>query len=300
MDRLHLMTVFVAVAEEEGFAGAARRLGVSAPSVTRAVAELEQHLGVKLFNRTTRFVRATEAGQRYLEDSRRVIAAADEADQAAVGLNAEPRGRITVTASVLFGRLYVMPAIVEYMNLYPAVEVSALFVDRLVNLLEEDIDVAIRIGHLPDSSYKAMRLGTVSRVVCASPAYLAKHGTPLCPENLSEHQIIIAGGLNPFAEFRFIKDNHPFIVKVKPRLTVSDNASAIDAAVNGLGVLNIISYQIAQQLADGSLELILGDYGLKPVPVHVVHNEGRYSTAKIRSFIDLVAKRLRAGTKLNE
>lgn len=299
MDRLHLMTVFVAVAEEEGFAGGARRLNLSPPSVTRAVAELEAHLGIKLFNRTTRFVRVTEAGQRYLEESRRVITAADEADQIAIGLNSEPRGRIAVTASVLFGRMYVMPGIVEYMNRHPAVEVSALFVDRIVNLLEEGIDVAIRIGELPDSSYRAMKVASVRRVVCASPAYLAAHGIPQRPEDLSEHQIVLPSGLNPVAEFRFVKDNNPFHLKVKPRLVVSDNSSAITAAVNGLGITNFISYQIAPQLAEGSLKIILSEYELKSVPVHIVHSEGRYATTKIRLFVDLMAESLRANTALN-
>lgn len=298
MDRLHLMEVFLAVAEEEGFAGGARRLSLSAPSVTRAVAELEQHLGVKLFNRTTRFVRLTDAGQGYLQDCRRVIAAANEADQRAQGVSTDPRGHIAVTASVLFGRAYVMPGIIEYMNTYPGVEVSVLFVDRIVNLLEEGIDVAIRIGELPDSSYKAMRVGSVRRIVCASPVYLATHGIPQFPEDLPKHKIILPTGLNPVSEFRFVENDTPKNLKLKPRLVVSDISSAIAAAVNGLGIANFISYQIAPQLADGSLEIILSEYELKSVPVHIVHNEGRYVSATIRCFIDLIAERLRANQDL--
>lgn len=299
MDRLHLMTVFVAVAEEEGFAGGSRRLGMSAPSVTRAIADLEQHLGVKLFNRTTRFVRMTEAGQRYLEDCRRVIAAADEADQAAIGFNAEPRGRISITSSVMFGRLFVMPGVVEYMKRYPDVEVSALFVDRVVNLLEEGIDIAIRLGELPDSSYKAIKVGSVRRVVCASPAYLSRFGVPQTPEELSQHQIVLPSGLNPAAEFRFLKGGNPFSVRLKPRLVSSDISSAINAAVNGLGISNFISYQIASELMDGSLKIILSEYEMKPVPVHILHSEGRHAVAKIRYFVDLMAETLRANPALN-
>ena len=177
MDRLHLMSVYVAVVEAEGFAGGARKLQMSPPAVTRAVAALEERLGVKLLNRTTRYVRMTEAGQKYYEDAKRIIALADEADDAALGINAEPRGQLTVTASVLFGRMYVMPGIVEYLRRYPAVEVNALFVDRVVNMLEEGVDVAIRIAELPDSSYRALRVGSVRRVLCASPDYLddARH-----------------------------------------------------------------------------------------------------------------------------
>lgn len=294
MDRLHLMTVFVAVAEEEGFAGAARRLGMSPPTVTRAIAALEEHLGVKLFTRTTRFVRVSEAGQRYLDDARRVIAYADAADQAAQEANTEPRGNISVTASVLFGRMHVMSGIIDYMQRYPAVEVSVVFVDRVVNLLEEGIDVAIRIGELPDSSYKALRVGSVRRVLCASPAYLAEHGVPETPESLSTHKIIVARGLNAAAEFKFVENKRTNTIKVKPRLTVTDTASAIEAAENGLGITSLISYQIGPQLASGALKVILKDYELKPVPVHIVHSEDRYPSAKVRTFIDLIAERLRA------
>lgn len=299
VDRLLLMTVFVAVAEEEGFAGAARRLNMSPPAVTRAIATLEQYLGIKLLNRTTRYVRVTEAGQRYLEDAKRVIAAADEADESVVGLNAEPRGHIVVTASVLFGRLYVMSGIVDYMERYADMEVSALFVDRVVNMLEEGVDVAIRIGELPDSSYRAIRVGSVRRVMCASPKYLEQYGMPQSPEELAQHQIILARGLNPSPEFKFEKNDTPLTVKVKPRLMVSDNDSAIEAAVGGLGITRLLSYQIAPQLIDGSLKIILSEFETKAVPVHIMHNEGRYTSAKIRTFVDLMAERLRADTSLN-
>ncbi len=299
IDRLLLMSVFVGVAEEEGFAGAARRLSMSPPAVTRAIASLESHLGIKLFNRTTRYVRMTEAGQRYLKDARRVLAAADEADEAAVGVNAEPKGHLSVTASVLFGRLYIMSGIVDYMKRYPGMEVSAIFVDRVVNLLEEDIDVAIRIGELPDSSYHALRVGSIRRVLCASPEYLAKHGSPLSPEEITKHQIIIARGLNPLSEFKFVRNNQPLTVKVKPRLNVSDNDSAVEAAVSGLGITRLLSYQIAPQLAAGTLKIILSEFEPKAVPVHVMHSEGRYTSAKIRTFVDLISDKLRANPSLN-
>lgn len=299
IDRLHLMNVFVAVAEEEGFAGAARRLGMSPPAVTRAIATLEQYLGIKLLNRTTRYVRVTEAGQRYLEDAKRVISAADEADESVIGLNAEPRGHIVITASVLFGRLYVISGIVDYMKRYVGMEVSALFVDRVVNMVEEGVDVAIRIGELPDSSYRAIRVGSVRRVMCASPKYLEQYGMPMSPEELTQHQIILASGLNSSPEFKFVKNDDPLTVKVKPRLMVSDNDSAKEAAVGGLGITRLISYQIAPQLSNGTLKIILSEFEPKPVPVHIVHSEGRYSSAKIRTFVDLMAERLRADSSLN-
>ncbi|PPC89301.1 MAG: LysR family transcriptional regulator [Methylobacter sp.] len=294
MDRLHLMTVYVAVVEAEGFAGGARSLHMSPPAVTRAIAALEERLGVKLLNRTTRFVRMTEAGQKYYEDAKRIIALADEADGAALGINATPRGQLHITASVLFGRLYIMPGIIAYLRQYPAVEVEALFVDRVVNLLEEGVDVAIRIAELPDSSYRALRVGSVRRVLCASPEYLAQHGIPQTPDDLPRHRIIMARSLSLTNDLRFLSDGHPVTVKIKPMLSVSDNDSAANAAIAGLGITRLLSYQIAEPLQAGKLKIVLSDFESPPVPVHILHREGRHSSAKIRSFVDFMAERLRA------
>lgn len=299
MDRLYLMTVFVAVAEEESFAGAARRLGMSPPAVTRAIASLEDRLGVKLLNRTTRYVRATDAGERYLDDARRVIAAADEADEAAVGINAEPRGHMTITAPVLFGRMYVMPGIVEYLRTYPDTTVSALFLDRVVNMLEEGVDVGIRIGELSDSSYRALRVGHVRRVICASPAYLKKNGIPQTPQDLKQHEVIVASSLSQSVEWRFVDQGEPVAVRIKPRLTVSSNDGAIEAAVQGLGVTRLMSYQVAPLLAAGKLKIVLSEFESPKVPIHIIHREGRHASTKMRAFIDLMAERLRADTSLN-
>lgn len=299
MDRLNSMTIFIAVAEQEGFAGAARLLNISPPAVTRAVAALEDHLGVKLFNRTTRFVRLTEAGQRYLEDARRVISAADEADEAAAGINAEPKGHLIITAPVLFGRSYVMPSISDYLQRYPNTEVTALFLDRIVNLLEEGVDVAIRIGELPDSSYKALRVGQVRRVLCASPTYLAQHGTPTMPDELLSHQVIVAGGISPTMDWRFEHAGSPVTVRIKPRLRVTSNDSAIEAAVMGLGITRLLSYQITPQIASGELEIILSDYEPKPMPIHIIHREGKHASAKIRTFVDLMCTSLRSNMSLS-
>lgn len=296
MGRLHLMNVYVAVVEAEGFAAGARKLHMSPPAVTRAVAALEERLGVKLLNRTTRYVRMTEAGQKYYEDAKRVIALADEADDAALGINAEPRGQLTVTASVLFGRLHVMPGIIEYLRRYPAVEVNALFVDRVVNMLEEGVDVAIRIAELPDSSYRALRVGSVRQVLCASPDYLDTHSIPQTPDDLLKHQIILARGLNPDNEMRFLRDGLPQIIKLQPILSVSDNDSAASAAMAGLGITRLLSYQIAEPLQTGRLKIVLSEFESPPVPIHIVHREGRLSSAKVRSFVDLVAERLRTAT----
>ena len=299
MDRLYLMTVYVAVAEEESFAGAARRLGMSPPAVTRAIAALEDRLGVKLLNRTTRHVRATEAGERYLDDARRVIAAADEADEAAVGINAQPRGHMTVTAPVLFGRMYVMPGIVDYLQQHPDTSVSALFLDRVVNMLEEGVDVGIRIGELSDSSYRALRVGHVRRVLCAAPSYLQRRGIPQVPQDLKQHDVIVASSLSQNIEWRFVDQGEPSSVRINPRLTVSSNDGAIEAATLGLGVTRLMSYQVAPMLAVGTLKVVLSEFESPRVPIHIIHREGRHASAKMRAFIDLMAEHLRAEPSLN-
>ncbi len=299
MDRFRLMSVFVAVAEEEGFAAGARRLQISPPAATRAIAELEKRLNVKLLKRTTRYVRATEAGQRYLEDARRILAQVNAADAAAAGINSAPQGTITITAPVLFGRMFVIPGIVEYLQRYPGTEVTAQFLDRNVNLLEEGIDVGVRIGELPDSSMRALRVGSVSVVLCASPDYLKRRGIPQRPDDLLEHTIISSSAGNNAVAWRF--DSHSGIreQRIKPRLNVNSNDSAIQAAVSGLGITRVLSYQAAAQLAAGELQLVLGDYGSAPRPIHIVHREGLYATSKVRAFIDLMASRLRADGALN-
>ncbi|AZP11794.1 LysR family transcriptional regulator [Undibacterium parvum] len=292
MDKLHLMTVFVAVAEEEGFAAGARRMGMSPPAVTRAIAALEARLRIKLLNRSTRFVRVTDAGQRYLDDARRIIAEVETADEAAAGINAEPRGHLAVTAPVLFGKMFVMPGIVDYLNRYPGMDVSALFLDRVVNLLEEGIDVGIRIGELPDSSMKAIRVGQICRVLCATPAYLEQHAALTSPADLAQHCIVAASGVTPFVEWKFGQDSKTTI-RVKPRLTVSSNDAAIEASLLGLGISRLLSYQVAAHFESGKLLRLMPDYEPQPLPVHVVHRESRYASTKVRSFVDLIVSQLR-------
>lgn len=300
MDRFQQMAVFVAIAEEEGFAAGARRLGMSPPAVTRAVAALELDLGVKLLNRSTRFVRTTDAGQRYLEDARRILSEVQEADEAAAGINAAPRGHLAVTAPVLFGAMFVMPHIVDFMQRFPAVEVSTLFLDRVVNLLEEGQDVGIRIGALPDSSMRAIRVGEVRRVLCASPRYLAEHGNPRQPEDLTSHQIVAASSISPSAiEWKFGKEPASKSVKIKARLTVNSNDAAIAAVCRHAGITRLLSYQVASQLASGELQALLTGYESQPLPVHIVHREGRHGSAKIRAFVDFMADALKNNGALN-
>lgn len=298
MDRFHLMSVYVAVAEEEGFSRAARRLGISPPAVTRAVYTLERKLGVKLLTRTTRRIRVTEAGSRYLEDARRILAEVAEADEAVAGVNAEPRGNLAVTAPVLFGRMYVMPGMVEYLRRYPEMTVSALFVDRIVNLIDEGLDVGIRIGELPDSTMRAVRAGQVRRIVCAAPAYLKARGTPRQPADLARHTVIATSSVSPLAEWRFSGAEKPATVRIQPRLTVTSNDAAIEAALAGFGVTRLLSYQIAPHLAAGKLKIILGGFEPPPLPIHVLHREGRQASAKVRTFVDLLVGQIRADKTL--
>ncbi|KQW93671.1 LysR family transcriptional regulator [Massilia sp. Root418] len=299
MDQVHLMNVFVAVGEEESFAAAARRLDLSPAAVTRAVAALEEQLGVKLLQRTTRNVRMTEAGRRYMDDSRNILASIVEANEAAAGVNAAPKGNLSVTASVLFGKAFIMPCIVRFLKTYPEVEVSAYFLDRVVNLVDEGMDVAVRIGHLPDSGLKALRVGQVRRVLCASPEYLARNGVPQHPADLLRHTIIAASGISPRVEWKFGAEEDPTMVRMKPRLMVTSNDSAIEAASAGLGICRLLSYQIDEQLSDGRLKIILAEYEEAPWPVHVLHRESKFGSSKVRNFIDLLVQHLRANRHLN-
>ncbi|EGG99275.1 Transcriptional regulator2C LysR family [gamma proteobacterium IMCC2047] len=297
MDRFHLMTVFVAVAETEGFAAGARRLNMSPPAVTRAIASLEAQLGVKLFNRTTRYVRTTEAGQRYLSDARRILADLDAADEAAAGINTEPRGHLTITAPAMFGRMHVMPGIIEYLERYPNTQVSAVFFDRVVNLLEEGIDVGIRIGELPDSSMRALRVGEVRIITCAAPEYLAKNGIPKHPDELSEHEVITSLAGNSSANWSFPSTKSS--QRLTSRLKVTTNDAVIAAAEQGLGIIRLLSYQVLPAVAEGKLQVILEDFEPTPQPVHIIHREGRFSSARVRAFIDLLAEQLRANQSIH-
>lgn len=299
MDRFHQLQVYVTVAEEEGFAAAARRLQLSPPAVTRAVASLEDTLGVKLLDRTTRYVRATEAGRRYLEDARQILAGLEAADETAAGINAEPRGHLAVTAPVMFGRLFVMPGIVDYLERYPAMEVEAVFLDRSVNLLEEGLDVGIRIGELPDSSMRALRVGTVRHVLVAAPAYLQRHESPQVPLDLRQHTLIAstAGSFGSSWRFADTAGEHP--LKIDARLTVTSNDAVISAALAGFGIARLLSYQVAAEVEAGRLQVLMPHYEAPEHPVHILHREGRHASAKVRAFIDLLAQRLRGDSTLN-
>ncbi len=294
MDRLVAMQVFVAVAQEHGFAAAARRLGLSAPAVTRAVAALEAHLGARLLNRTTRIVRLTDAGARFFADCQRILAEVDEAEASAAGAHAQPQGELVITSPVMFGRLHVAPVVFDFLAAYPRIDVRVLFLDRVVDVMEEGVDVAIRIAHLPDSSLIARRCGAVRRVVCAAPAYLDGHGCPQTPADLERAAVIATASAAPYPDWSF----RGTVVKPTPRLTVNSNDVAIAAAVAGHGVVRVLSYQVVDLLRTGALRRVLVDWEPDPVPVHIVHAAGLRAGAKIRAFVDFAAERLRANPVL--
>lgn len=293
MDRFQEMQVFISVAQEQGFAAAARRLGLSAPSVTRAVAALEQRIGTPLLTRTTRSVLLTEAGQRYLEDSRRILAELQDAEASAAGIHALPRGPLTITAPVLFGELFVTPLMVDYLQRFTEVSINALLVDRVVNMLEEGVDVAVRIGELPDSGQHAMRVGEVRRVVCAAPAFLARHGRPRHPQELRQAPVIAPSSIGQSKSWLFDDAGTPLSVRAEPRLVVTANQAAINAACRGLGLTRVLSYQVADKVAAGELEIVLAEYELAPLPIHVLYQGGRKASARVRSFVDFAVQALR-------
>lgn len=293
MDKLRLMAAFVAVAEEGGFAAGARRVRMSAPAITRSVAALEHTLGAKLLRRTTRKVALTNAGERYLADARRILAQVSDAEEAVGGLQTQARGQMTITAPVLFGKMFVLPVILDYLQRHPAVEISALFLDRVVNLMDEGVDVGIRIGVLPDSSMNAIRVGQVQQVVCASPAYLRKYGTPRAPEELSSHRIVAASGIASSSEWRFIQQGERTTVSINPRLTVTSNDAALEAALAGFGITRLLSYQLAEHVAKGRLKLLLSSYAQPSIPINIIHRDGRHAAVRVRLFIDHLAKALK-------
>lgn len=296
MDRWQAMRIFVKVAEAASFAEAARQLNMSAPAVTRAVAALEEAIGARLFVRTTRSVKLTEGGNRYLEDCRRILADIVEAEAAAAGSYATPTGTLSITASLLFGQMHVLPILLNYLDTFPTMTVRSLFVDRPVNIIDEGIDVAIRIGHLPDSGFTAIRVGSVRRVVCGSPGYFEKHGIPQTPADLRHHKIAISTAAWASTDWRFAQDQR---VTVRPTLQCNTNDTGIRAAIADWGLTRALHYQVGPALADGKLRIVLEAFEEEPVPIHVLHPEGRHASAKVRAFVDMAVAGLRANRLLN-
>jgi DNA-binding transcriptional LysR family regulator len=285
MDRLKAMQTFVEIAERGSLTKAADALGSSLPAVVRALAALEAHLGVRLFHRTTRRIALTEEGRQYLQNAREVLAAADAADRALTLEATEPSGQLTVTAPVLFGHMYVAPAIVRFLQRHDRVRCSVLLHDRNVNLLEEGIDVGIRIGPQGDSSLVAQQLGSIRRVVAASPDYLRRHGRPSHPRELQDANCVRfhPGSSNHWG---FREQGRPLAVTVRGNLEFNHNAPVIEACAAGLGFGNFFSYQVLPLVAQGRLAIVLEDFEPPPRPVSVVYPHARLLPARTRAFID--------------
>jgi DNA-binding transcriptional LysR family regulator len=293
MDRLDAMRVFVAVADAGSLSAAARALKVPLPTVSRKLAQLEEHLGVSLIVRTTRKFVLTEPGRTYLESCRRLLGEIETAERMAAGEYATPKGRLHVTAPIVFGRLHVLPITLAFLKAYPEVDLRLFLVDRVVDMIEEGIDVALRIAHLADSSLIAARVGTVKLVTCAAPAYLKSNGTPRMPGELIQHDCIGSANLSALDRWPYHVDGEERAVAIHARLAVSTAEAAIDAAVAGLGITRVLSYQAAAAIKSGKLKLILRSFELPEIPVSLVHPEARLTPPKVRAFLDFAAPRLR-------
>jgi len=293
MDRIGSVAVFVEVADRHSFAEAARRLGRSPTAVTRAIGELEARLGVRLLNRTTRAVGVTEAGERFLAGARRVLADLDEIERAAAGEGTAPRGELRVTAPILFGRLHVSPIMIEFLERFPDVSVALSLIDRPVDLVEEGLDVAVRIGALAESSAIASRVGALHRIVVASPDYLARCGTPKAPAELGAHAIVAFSGMDGADRWVFRGQGGEASVAIRPRLVVTTAEAAVDAARAGFGITRVLSYQAADDIARGSLRRLLQAHEGAELPVHLLYPGGRHPPPKLRAFLDFAVPRLR-------
>lgn len=293
MDRIGAMNVFVAVADEGSLSAAGRRLHMPLATVSRKVADLEAHLGVRLMTRTTRHLALTEAGRDYLAACKEILERVDDAERMAAGVHASPRGELIVAAPLVFGRLHVLPVVAEYLAASPDVNVRLVLGDRNANLFEEHIDVALRIGALPDSGLMARQVGEITRVVCASPAYLAHNGTPKQPDDLRKHRCVTFEGIMSASAWSFTGPGGAQRIPVRSQLTVNTADAAIAAAVAGVGITRVLSYQVAEPIGKGRLRRLLPRYEPAAVPVHLLWaQQGRLPT-RTRSFIELAATRLR-------
>jgi DNA-binding transcriptional LysR family regulator len=284
------MQAFVAVADLHGFAPAARKLGLSPSAVTRLIAALEDRLGARLLQRTTRQVALTDIGARYLERARRILADVEEAEGAAEGERIRPSGRLVVSAPVGFGRLHVSPVMSAYLKRYPEVSSELRLADRMINLVEDGVDLAVRIGHLADSTLVARHVGEMRRIVVASSGYLEAHGEPKTPEAIASHETIQFGATAAPPDWRFVRDGSEVRVTPAPRFITNSSDAAIQYAEAGGGLTRVMFYQAADALRGGRLRIVLAKFEQPPLPIHLVYPTSRLLSAKVRTFIDLVTE----------
>ena len=290
MNRLDAMSAFVAVADLNGFAAAARRIGTSPSAVTRLIAQLEDHLEVALLRRTTRSVTLTDAGLRYLERARRILSEIEEAEGAAQAERATPTGRLVISAPVTFGRIHIGPLMADYLTRYPQVSGELTLSDRFVNLVEDGVDAALRIGQLADTSLIARRVGTTRRVLVGAPAYFARRGKPQQPSDLKDHDLIRFSGFGGAVDWRFVRDGVETRVTAPSRFVTNSADSAIWYATQGGGLAMVLAYQAMNAVTRGELEVVLAEYERPPLPIQFVYPASRLLSSKVRAFVDLAVE----------
>ena len=296
MDRLEAMSLLVGVVEAGSLSAAGRKLGVPLPTVSRKISDLEAHLNVRLLTRSTRKLVLTDAGAAYLAASKRILDEVSEAERAASGAYAAPRGDLVITAPVVFGRLHVLPVIVDFLIQWPEINVRLVLSDRNLHLIDDHIDMAVRIGALAERAVAATKVGSVRQVVCGSPAYFAAHGTPKRPEDLSRLSAVTFDPLSSAEDWIFPdpKSKRELRVPMRSRLSVNTAEAAIDAAAAGLGVTRVLSYQVAQAVLDGRVEIVLAEREPAPAPVSLIHSAQGLMPLRARMLLDFAAPRLRA------
>ena len=300
MDLLDEMGIFITVAELGGFAAAARKRMISAPTITRAIAALEERIGTPLFVRTTRYVSLTDAGEHYLLDCKRILHEIESAEAQASGAHVNPQGQLVVSAPVLFGQLIVVPIMAQFIELYPEVSAQVLLLDRSVHMADEGVDIAFRTGEQPDSSHVAIPVGSIHRSVCASASYLEQFGEPQHPSALKDHRIVASIADSGNLHWVFAQMHKRIVIEIKPKLLVSNNTAAIETAISGWGITRAMSYQVNQHLQSGALKAVLGAFREPDLPVWMVTQEGRRGAAKQRLFTQFAKEKLKNHAALTE
>ena len=294
MDRFDAIRTLLAAVDGGSLSAASRKLGMPLPTVSRQVSELEARLRTQLVIRTNRKLLLTDAGSAFVAAGRRVLEELEEAERAAAGEYRIPRGDLLVTAPIMFGKLHVTPVVLAFLAAYPEVNVRVVLFDHVIDLVENHVDVAVRIGHLPDSGLVAARIGEIHWVICASPAYLSTRGTPVAPDDLAQHDCIGFEGLQMVRTWPFGRGTNAKTVAIRPRFAANTADAIIEAAIAGIGIARLTSYQAAGAIRDGRLVSLLRGYSPEPLPVHLVHTGPPLVPLKMRAFLDFASPRLKA------
>lgn len=293
MDRFEAMRTLVAAIDGGSLSAASRALGVPLPTVSRRVSDIEAHLGAQLVVRTSRKLLVTDAGQAFVATCRRILDELDEAERAATGEYLAPRGELVITAPVMFGRLHVEPIVLDFLKVYPQINVRLMLADYFIDLAENHIDLAVRVGALPDSSLMARKLGMLRWITCASPSYLEARGTPTTLADLGKHDCIAFEGLYSSNSWSFLRGKESISIPIRPRFAVNTASGAIDAARQGAGIARVLSYQAAASIIVGELVIVLDEYHPEPIPVHLIHSAQALLPLKLRAFLDFATPRLK-------